>query len=202
MRPRSSKLRIVGLAWVLAAVALVVAVAGCGGSSEATGASKPGGSAAGSSSSQRIVKSDDKVTQTEGSTEIAEGNFPNGLDNDEISPTGAKPVEPCTLVTAGQARKILGAGTKVSEHMQGPTCVFQGSGREVTMVVMETPLQPLVKGARSAHSLTLAGHQAWCLRYEGDSVVADVGEGRVLQVSGSCPAATRLAAAALPHVPH
>jgi hypothetical protein len=190
--------RIAALAAVLVAAAiLAAAIAGCGGS-EATGASNPSTSSGGSG---KIVKSNDKVTQTEGSTEIAEANFPNGLDNDEISPTGAKPVEPCTLVTTEQANKILGGHVQISEHMQGPTCVFQGSGREVTMVVMETPLQPLIKGARSAHAMTVAGHPAWCLQYESGSVVADVGEGRVLQVSGSCAAATRFAAAAVPHIP-
>jgi hypothetical protein len=123
------------------------------------------------------------------------------LDNDEISPTGARPVEPCPLVTAGQANQILGGHVQISEHMQGPTCVFQGSGREVTMVVMEVPLKSLIKGARSAHALTLAGHSAWCLQYESGSVVAAVGGGRVLQVSGSCQAAASFAAAALPRIP-
>jgi hypothetical protein len=190
--------RTAALVATLAAVALLGGlVAGCGGS-EATGASNPSTASGGSG---KIVKSNDKVTESEGSTEIAEANFPNGLDNDEISPTGGKPVEPCTLVTTEQANRILGGHVQISEHLQGPTCVFQGSGREVTMVVMETPLQPLIKGARSAHTLTVAGHPAWCLQYESGSVVAAVGGGRILQVSGSCPAATRFAAAAVPRIP-
>ena len=141
-----------------------------------------------------IVKSRDAITATE--NEIASGQYPNGHDTDEESVTGSSPVKPCSLVSQAQADHILGDGATISEHLQGPTCAFSGSGREVTLVLMEAPIKPLVAGARSAQPLQIAGHQAWCVRYETTSIVTAVG-GEVLEVSGACPAAARFARAAL-----
>lgn len=184
---RKNKLPAFLVALVVAALALS-ALAGCGGSGsdEATGKE---------ASSEVIVKSRDAVTKTEG--EVATGQYPNGHDTDEESLSGAKPIKPCSLVSEAQADHILGGGVATSEHLQGPTCVFKGSGREVTVVLMEAPLKPLVSGARTAQKLTLDGRSAWCLRYETTSVVADVGDGKILQVTGACPAAARFADAAL-----
>jgi hypothetical protein len=174
----------------LAAVAIVL-VAACGGSGPADATGKESGA----TSSDRIVKSLDAVTTTEG--EIATGQYPNGHDSDEESSSGAKPIKPCSLVSEAQANRILGGGVMISEHLQGPTCVFKGSGREVTVVLMEAPLEPFVSGARTAQRLTLDGRPAWCVRYETTSVVADLGDGQVLQVTGACPAAAGFADAAL-----
>jgi predicted small lipoprotein YifL len=174
-------------ALALAAVALF-AVTGCGssGPDEATGKE---------TAADVIVKSRDTVTKTEG--EVATGQYPNGHDTDEESLSGAKPIKPCSLVSEARADRILGGGVTVSEHLQGPTCVYKGSGREVTVVLMEAPLKPLVAGARKAQELSLDGRSAWCLSYETTSVVADVGDGRILQVTGACPAAASFAEAAL-----
>ncbi len=180
---------------VLAAAAVAaVLVAGCGGSgpSEATAKDTPSGP---------IVKSLDKVSDTGGATEIKTGEFPNGADTDEVSVSGTKPVKPCRLVRASEANRILGGNVHKQEHLQGPTCVFTGSGRQISMVVMEASLQPLVAGARTSQALKIAGHKAYCLRYEASSVVAAVSHGRVLQVTGPCPAGVRFAAAALPRIP-
>lgn len=180
------------LAALAAAALAAVLVAGCGGSTEAT---------AKDTSSEPVVKSLDKVTDTGGSTEIKTGEFPNGADTDEVSVSGTKPVKPCRLVSAAEANQILGGNVRKQEHLQGPTCVFSGSGRQVSMVVMEASLQPLVEGARSSQSLRIAGHKAYCLRYEASSVVAAVSHGRVLQITGPCPAGARFAAVALPRIP-
>jgi hypothetical protein len=174
-------------ALALAAVAALV-VAGCGGSGPAEATGKE-------TSSGPIVKSLDTVSKTEG--EIATGQYPNGHDTDEESLSGRKTIKPCSLVSEKQANRILGGHVKISEHPQGPTCVYKGSGREVSLVLMEAPLKPLIAGARTAKKLTIDGHPAWCLRYESTMVVTSVGEGRVLQISGACPAAARFAEAAL-----
>jgi hypothetical protein len=189
MITRNLKAKLPARLAALAVAALALSgVTGCGGSGSegATGTE---------ASSDAIVESHDAVTETEG--EVATGQYPNGHDTDEESLSGAKPIKPCSLVSAAQADHILGGGVATSEHLQGPTCVFKGSGREVTVVLMEAPLKPLVSGAHTAQKLTLDGHPAWCVRYETTSVVADVGDGQVLQVTGACPAAARFAGAAL-----
>lgn len=181
------------------AAVVAVLVAGCGGGSATTG---EGSETAGTSnsSSSPIVKSNDEITKSGGSTEIEAGKFPNGQDNDEISPTGAEEVKPCSLVSKTEANRILGGEVQISEHLQGPTCVFNGSGREVSMVVMEASVKPLIENARRSKSLRVAGQPAWCLYYEVESVVTAVGDGRVLQVTGACPAASRFAADAIPRL--
>jgi hypothetical protein len=189
------KLKLAGIAAMLAAVAaLAVLLGGCGGGgADAT--------AAAAGKSEYIVKGDDTVTKDEGVTEISSAQFPNGHDTDEVSVTGRKPIKPCSLVTHKQANEILGGNVKMSEHPQGPTCVYSGSGRQVSLVVEEVPLKPLINGARNAHQLTVKGQKAWCLHYELSSVVTSVGKGRVLQITGSCQAGVRFAAAAIPRVP-
>jgi hypothetical protein len=166
---------VVGLALAAAAAfALLFALGGCG-SGSATAAS---------------------VTN-----EIATASFPSGHDTDEVSVTGAKPVKPCALVTKREAEGILGAGVKVSERLQGPTCVYSGSGREVTLVVMKGSLGKLRSGAKTSTPVTVGGRSGYCLRYESTSVVVGAGSGRVLQVTGPCAAGVRFAAAALRRLP-
>jgi hypothetical protein len=178
----------------IAAIAAML-LAGCGGSGDATAAGSS------SSSSGYIVKGNDSVTKDEGVTEIETAKYPNGHDTDEVSVTGTNPIKPCALVTAKQANKILGGHVKVAERLQGPTCVYTASGREISLVVEEVPLKSLIKGAHRAKRLTVSGQPAWCLRYEKSSVVTSVGKGRVLQITGACQAGVLFAAAAIPRVP-
>jgi hypothetical protein len=203
---------------LLAILALAVIVAGCGGGSSSSdqvaagvgpteapahhkfavssrdavsGGSESGGSEGGSGSGE---------TESTGVTTIDVAKFPNGKDNDEISPTGAKPVKPCRLVTKSEASGILGGKVRVSERPQGPTCVYTGSGREITLAVAETPLRALREGARHVSKLTIAGHTGYCLRYQATSIVVAVPSHRVLQINGPCAAGARFAAFALPRL--
>jgi hypothetical protein len=189
-----------GIAAALVAAGLAVGgLAGCGGSGSAT-ATEAGAIVSGGSS--KIVASRDEVAKNDGATEIVTGRFPTGRDTDEVSTSGTKPIRPCVLVTGKEATAILGGSVRKEEHPQGPTCVFTGSGREITMAITELPLQPLVSGARKSTSLTVRGHRAYCIRYETSSVVTAIGNGKVLQVTGPCQAAVRFVSAALPRIPH
>jgi hypothetical protein len=175
----------------------VLGVTGCGSSaSSATAAGTEGPVAPGP-----IVESKDKVSQTGSSEEIVTGKFPSGHDTDETSVTGAKPLKPCTLVTVAQANQILGGGATKVERPQGPTCVFVGSGRQISLIVDQARLNPLVHGARSAKPIVVSGKKGWCIRYQSSSVVFNVGRGRVLQITGPCAAGVRFAASALPRIP-
>jgi hypothetical protein len=163
------------LAVALAAAIALGALGGCGGSGSATAAGL--------------------------TTEIVTATFPSGHDTDEVSVTGAKPVKPCALVTKGEAEGILGKGVRVSEELQGPTCVYSGSGRQVALVVEMGSVKQLREGARSSSPVAIGGHSGYCLRYETTSVVVAAGSGRVLQVTGPCAAGVRFAAAALKRLP-
>jgi len=190
-----TKLKAGALVAVSIAVLLVLSLAGCGGGGPDS-ATAEGNKA----SSEFIVKSNDKVTNDEGFEEVTEARFPNGHDTDEESSSGRKPIKPCSFVGPKRANEILGGNVKISEHPQGPTCVYKGSGREITVVLSEARLKPILSGARNARPMTIAGHRAYCVRYETTSVVAGVGKGRVLQITGSCQAASRFAALAIPKI--
>jgi len=177
--------------WAVAAAALIVAglvVAACGGGSGGSGSTSPAASGP------------DPVTG-EGVTEIATAAFPTGRDTDEVSATGAKPIPPCWLVPKKQAEGILGKGVSVTERPLGPTCVYNGSGREVDVAITKAPLSSLKASAKSAESITIAGRRGYCLRSQtSTSVAIGVGNGRVLQITGACQAAVRFAAVAIPRV--
>jgi hypothetical protein len=160
----------------LAAIVAALALSACGGSSHG---------------------STDAVSETGSEAEVVEAAFPSGHDTDEVSVTGAKPVKPCALVPKKKAEGILGANVQVSERPQGPTCVYTGSGREIDLVVEKTSLGSLKKEAKKVEPVQINGKQAYCLTFESTSVVAAVGGGRVLQVTGPCQAGVRFAAIAL-----
>jgi hypothetical protein len=175
-------------------------LAGCGGgSSAATGAGAANASAVVSSSSSSQL-STDAVTNSDGVTEITSAVYPTGKDTDEENTTGAKPIKPCRLVSKAKAEGILGTHVTVTERLQGPTCVYAGSGRQVTLVVERASIKALREGARKATPVTVAGRPGWCVRYESTSVIVSAGGGRVLQVNGPCAAGVRFASVALPQI--
>ncbi|HVW45543.1 MAG TPA: hypothetical protein VHA76_00700 [Solirubrobacterales bacterium] len=183
--------------FVVASIGVLALLAGCGG-----GSSSSTGSGGDGQKSDFIVGSRDSVTKDEGATEIESGKFPTGHDTDEESTSGREPIRPCSLVTRVEAAQILGGKVNVVERPLGPTCVFTGSGRMVTLVLEEVPIKTLLQGAKSSRPVTAAGHRGYCLRYEAPSVVFAAGKGRVLQVTAACQAGVRFAAVALPRLLH
>jgi len=180
----------------IAAIVLVALLAaGCGGGSSSSPVTGDAGQR-----SDYVVESRDSVTKDEGVPEIDAGKYPTGHDTDEESVSGREPIRPCSLVTRAEAAAILGGAVKVVERPLGPTCVFSGSGRMVTLVLEEQPLKSLVRGAKSSRSVTAAAHHGYCLQYEAPSVVFSAGKGRVLQVTAACQAGVRFAAVALPRL--
>lgn len=147
-----------------------------------------------------IVKSSDPIYSKKPPTALS---YPTGRDTDEVSETGAGPVEPCELVSDGKAAAILGGAVQATQKPKGPTCVYalRGSKQQVTLVIENTRLTSLRGHARKASRIQVAGQTGWCLRYESTSVAVSLADGRVLHVTGPCTAAARFAALALPHVP-
>jgi hypothetical protein len=171
----------------------VLALGGCGGSGSSGSAS---GQAATGEPSSFIVRSDDSVSKG-ASTEIDAAIYPTGHDTDEENASGKKRVRPCTLVSVRQAEAILGPHVSRSEHLQGPTCIFTGSGREITLTLQEVSLRKLRQGARKATAVNVGTHKGWCLRYEKTSVAVAIHPNEVLVVGGPCQAGVPFAADAL-----
>ena len=177
---------------VLAAPATGLLLSGCGDTGSATGAVH---TAAGQTSDV-IVKSDDTVSKSE-FAEPDTAVFPTGHDTDEENASGRKLIKPCTLVSVRQAEAILGPHVRRSEHPQGPTCIFAGSGREITLTLQEVSLRQLREDARKATAVNVGGQPGWCLRYEKTSVAVAIHPREVLVVGGPCQAGVPFAADAL-----
>lgn len=180
---------------IFALVLMVVAtmlLAACGESESPT--------AGNTASSEYIVKSSDRISAT--ASAPSEAQFPEGEDNDEVSPTGAGPVKPCSLVPRDEASAILGAPVQVTTGAQGPTCIYEtpGSKRVMTLVIERISLPSLRNQASAATRVAVAGRVGWCLRYQSTSLVVPLAEGNVLNVTGPCEAATRFAARAIPRI--
>jgi Protein of unknown function (DUF3558) len=179
------------LALALAALA-TMALAACGESESPT--------AGETASEEYIVKSSDRISAT--TSAPSEASFPEGEENDEVSPTGAGPVRPCSFVPRDEASAILGAPVQVTTGEQGPTCIYEtpGSTRVMTLVVERISLPSLRNHASAATRVAVAGRAGWCLRYQSTSLVVPLAEGNVLNVTGPCKAATRFAARAIPRI--
>jgi len=188
--PMSKTLRPIFVLALLIVAAMLLAACGESGSA-ASGET---------SSSDHIVKSSDRIS--EASSTPSEARFPEGEENDEVSPTGAGPVRPCSFVRGDEASAILGAPVQVTTGKQGPTCIYEtpGSKRMMTLVVERISLPSLRNQASAATRVTVAGRAGWCLRYQSTSLVVPLTEGNVLNVTGPCDAATRFAARAIPRI--
>jgi hypothetical protein len=205
---------------LLALAALTAAlVAGCGGGGSSTGGASAASDGSGSSSAAAATSSEstsgggqegveaaqkvrtvDPVSEGAAAVEIAPRRTPIGKDNDEISPTGAKPVRPCQLVNRKEATAILGKGTKIAERPQGPTCVYSNAGRTVTLAVEVNSVKQLRREARKATKIDVDGRTGWCVKYQTTTAVIGISEGRVLRADGPCQAGVRFLSKALPRI--
>jgi hypothetical protein len=175
-----------------------LSLSSCGGSeSRSAGNSQVAPTASGAPAGY-IVPSRDRIS-TGDTSSVA--RFPTGKDNDEISETGAKPINPCTFVSASQAGRILGQPVGLTVGQQGPTCIYaaEGSKRQVTLVVERVDIAGLRHHASGAHRIPVGTTTGWCLYYDSSSVAVPLSGGRVLDVTGSCAVAARFAAQALGH---
>lgn len=177
--------------FALALAAVVTMLLAACGESESPTADK-------SASTDYIVKSSDRISASTNAP--SEAITPEGEESDEVSPTGAGPVRPCSLVTREDASAILGTPVQVSTGAQGPTCIYEAPKRVMTLVVERISLPSLRNQASAATRVAVAGRTGWCLRYQSTSLVVPLAEGNVLNVTGPCEAAKRFAARAIPRI--
>ncbi len=128
-----------------------------------------------------------------------------GMIDDEVSTTGAKALDPCSLVTRAQAQAILGKPVgQPLDAPQGPTCIYtpQGARGLVTVAVIATDFSTLKPQAhlRDRMSVTVSGHAAYCGVAGSPTMVVPLSPGRFLTVAAPCPIAASFASAALNHI--
>jgi hypothetical protein len=130
---------------------------------------------------------------------------PAGAVDDEVNASGAKALNPCTLVSRAEAQAILGkpVGEPVSAP-QGPTCIYkpQGTTRVVTLAVESLHFSTIKPQSqlRDRMSVTVGGHTAYCGVAGTPTMILLLPAGRFLDVTAPCPLAAAFAAKALAHL--
>ena len=142
----------------------------------------------------------DRITRTSHKPVPAQG-IGSG-PSDESSATGAKPVDPCTLVSRSEAQAIVHTPVaRPVEAPQGPTCIYepQGAKNFITLAVESTNFSKVAPQAQLTARVTLkiAGHTAYCGKAGLEMMIVPLTIGKFLAITAPCPVATSFAGAAL-----
>jgi hypothetical protein len=127
---------------------------------------------------------------------------PSGSIDDEVNASGAKTLDPCTLVTREEAQTIVGKPVgKPVDALQGPTCIYsvQGAKAPVTLAVQALHFSTVKPQSQLQDriTLTIAGHSAYCGVAGTPTLIVPLSAGRFLSVVAPCPIASSFAAKAL-----
>jgi len=199
----------------LVSVALAVSLSACGGSSSSSSTQARGGGepALAVIRSNEIVQRNPKASSPHAAKAAPRAHDPvttsakpsrarlteNG-PNDEFNATGAKPVNPCKLVTRADARAIVGRPiVRAWQAPQGPTCIYQVRGAKsyITLALQKTNFAAVKKHARTLSQATVRGRATSCLKLGTTMTVARLSGGREIQITASCPIGKRFASRAL-----
>jgi hypothetical protein len=134
---------------------------------------------------------------------VERGRVPQGSTNDDIAPTGGKPLDPCTLVSRSQTQAVAGANVAAGiEAPLGPTCIYHVSGlpSPITLTLESLSFGQASHQLHQAHSLRIGARQAYCGTLGRQALLASIRPGQVLDVSAPCAIAQRIAAIALGHL--
>jgi Protein of unknown function (DUF3558) len=103
---------------------------------------------------------------------------------------------PCNLVTATQARAIIGAPLQAPiEALQGPTCVYRSrDGKSfVTVAVQVLDFDKLRPRLRLRHRVEVSSRTAYCATNGQPMLYVPLSHGRVLSVAAHCAVAKQFA---------
>jgi hypothetical protein len=162
----------------------------------ATGSS-PGNSSSRSSASASSHTTD-RVTRGH---HVQHAQSPPSSSDDDQSNTGVRPVDPCRLVTAPEARSITAGGiTGVTEAPLGPTCIYHSAKAKSPSITMTVEVMKLAqvtqKLARKAQ-FTIKSHPAYCGKLGSEMLFVPLTNGQVLNVVAPCSVAREFASVAL-----
>jgi hypothetical protein len=121
--------------------------------------------------------------------------------NDDPSNAGVRPINPCGLVTAPEARSITAGGiTGVTEAPLGPTCIYHSAKAKspsITMTVEVMKLAQVTQKLNGKAQFTIKSHPAYCGKLGTQMLFVPLTNGQVLNVVAPCSVARQFAAVAL-----
>jgi Protein of unknown function (DUF3558) len=185
---------IMRLLCLCALVSAVLAVAACGGSSKPKPA--PG------SPERPLVAEETRLggggSEASSARQAAQPGYESLVKKQSSHPRTR--FTPCNLVTAEQARSIVGAPMlEPVEAAQGPTCIYRSrDGRSfVTVSVAPMDFGKVKAQLNRPHRIDVASRTAYCGTHGQPMLYVPFRDGRVLSISGQCPVAKRFAAKAV-----
>jgi len=122
------------------------------------------------------------------------------VSSDDVSSTGAKALNPCTLVSLTQAQSITsGAITKMDEAPLGPTCIYSGTRRSagITLALEAENFSQVTRHLSARQHLIIGGHQSLCGRLGTQMLFVPLSRAQLLNVTAPCGIAQRFATVAL-----
>jgi hypothetical protein len=169
-----------------------VLLAGCGGDSKSAGA--PGSAdnplaaqdAETGASTGRVNESSSAEAQAPGYQKLLERQ--NSRPQNRFSP--------CNLVTAAQARDIVGGPVHAPvEAPQGPTCIYRSQAGDhfVTVAVQASAFDTLYRKLRHRERVPVGDRVAYCGTYGQPMLYLRVSAGRVLSIAAPCDVASKFA---------
>ena len=125
--------------------------------------------------------------------------YPSGPD-DENNGTGAKPLDPCKLVSSSEVQGI--AQHPVAGQINaplGPTCIYKlrGAQSDITLAVESAGFKQLVRQMKKSQRVSIRGRTGYCGQLGKPTLYLSLGAGRVLSVSASCRLTVPIADTAL-----
>jgi hypothetical protein len=120
------------------------------------------------------------------------------LERQSRSP--ARRFSPCSLVTAPEARAIVGGPIRAPlEAPQGPTCIYQTRAGDafVTLAVQSVEFGELRRQMRRSRRIEVAERGAYCGTHGQPVLYLPVRGGRVLSIAAPCAVAREFAARAV-----
>lgn len=129
-----------------------------------------------------------------------------GTIDDEVNASGAKTLNPCTLVSRSEAQAIVGKSIgKPVDAPQGPTCIYTPKGGRglITLAVQATDFSKVQPQSqlRNRMSVKVHGHTAYCGIAGSPTMIVPLTSGHFLVVTAPCPIAASFAAKALARIP-
>lgn len=177
---------------ILVIVATAGVLAGCGGSSPPAPIGSPGNPVPAK-----------KTAETSEGAKVTKPGFKALVERQTSKPRSR--FTPCNLVTAAQARAIIGAPMlDPIEAPQGPTCIYRSrDGKSfVTLGVQSLDFQKKVKPRlKLSHRIAVASRTAYCGTYGQPMLYLPLSGGRVLSIAAHCAVAKQFAAKAVRQLP-
>jgi hypothetical protein len=156
------------------------------------------GSSSSGRSSSTASHATDRVSRGH-HVERAQSTAPSA--NPGTSNFGVRPINPCRLVTAPEARSITaGQITGVTEAPLGPTCIYHSTKAKsptITMTVEVMKLAQVTQKLSGKAQFTIKSHPAYCGKLGTAMLFVPLANGQVLNVVGPCSVARQFASVAL-----